>query len=433
LTPDIFLLHNFLRLVDYPRFLRYLIQSRQVDAVLISNSELGYMLLPYLRAHCPNVTFADYCHIEEERWKNGGYPRLAVEYQDQLDVNVVSSEHLKRWMVQRGADGSRIRACYTNIDPDVWSANDRQAATIRQELGVREDIPVILYAGRICLQKQPKVFAATMSRLRQQGLSFAALVAGDGEDLPWLTNYLAKSNLTEDVRLLGAVSIEQMQRLMAVADIFFLPSQWEGIALSIYEAMASGVPVVGAEVGGQRELVTADCGVLIARSDEDTEAAQYAEVLAQVLRDPQRRSAMGLAGRKRVSSHFHIEQMGKNMLAVLQHAITNHPHQGSLAPTLGLARACAAQAVEYVRVLHLSEQLWSQCHAPLSSRWLSDGLDWRVPVYQMLQSLYEPLYRRGVRRGGAWYFPLAAKIRDRLLRPRLGRKGWLGNGQQKTI
>jgi glycosyltransferase involved in cell wall biosynthesis len=349
--------------------------------VLISNSELGYMLLPYLRAHCPNVAFADYCHIEEERWKNGGYPRLAVEYQDQLDVNVVSSQHLKCWMVQRGADASRIQVCYTNIDPDVCSANERQAATIRQELGVREDAPLILYAGRICLQKQPKVFAATMARLRQHGHSFAALVAGDGEDLPWLADYLAKSNMTEDVRLLGAVSLEQMQRLMAAADIFFLPSQWEGIALSIYEAMASGVAVVGADVGGQRELVTADCGVLIARSDEDTETAQYAEVLAQLLREPQRRAEMGLASRTRVSSHFHIEHMGKNMLEILQRAITNHPYQGSSAPTLGLARACAAQAVEYVRVFHLSETLWNQCNAPLRTGWLSDGLDWRVPVF----------------------------------------------------
>jgi glycosyltransferase involved in cell wall biosynthesis len=417
-TPDIFLLHNFLRLVDYPRFLRYLIQSRQVDAVLISNSELGYMLLPYLRAHFPNVPFVDYCHIEEEQWKNGGYPRLAVEYQDQLDINVVSSEHLKRWMVERGADDSRIRVCYTNIDPDVCASHDPQPATIRRELGVKEDVPLILYAGRICLQKQPRVFAATMSRLCQQGVSFTALVAGDGEDLPWLTDYLAKSKMAEDVRLLGAVSIEQMQRLMAAADIFFLPSQWEGIALSIYEAMVSGLPVVGSDVGGQRELVTAECGVLIARSDEDTEAAQYAEVLAQLLGDPQRRAAMGLASRTRVSSYFHIGQMGKNMVEVLQHAITDHSNQGSSAPALGLARACAAQAVEYVRVFHLSETLWNQRKAPFSTGWRSDGLDWRVPVYRLLKSLYEPLYRRGVRRGGAWYFPLAETIKDTLLRPR---------------
>ena len=166
-TPDIFLLHRFLRLVDYPRFLRYLIQSRQVDAVLVSNSEFGYLLLPYLRAHFPHVTFLDFCHMEEE-WRNGGYPRLAVEYQEQLDLNIVSSEYLKRWMIDRGADPDRIHVCYTGVDPDVWRPDGQTRSAVRHELGVDEQVPVILYAGRICAQKQPQVFGDTMLRLHRQ-------------------------------------------------------------------------------------------------------------------------------------------------------------------------------------------------------------------------------------------------------------------------
>ena len=47
-TPDIFILHDFMSLVDFPRFFRYIINSRQIDTVLISASYLGYELLPYL-------------------------------------------------------------------------------------------------------------------------------------------------------------------------------------------------------------------------------------------------------------------------------------------------------------------------------------------------------------------------------------------------
>ncbi len=180
-TPDIFLLHRFLRLVDYPRFLRYLIQSRQPDVVFISHSELGYLLLPYLRAHFPHVTFVDFCHIEEE-WKNGGYPRMAVEYQEQLDLNVVSSEHLKRWMIARGAEPDRIHVCYTGVDPDLWRPDERYRATMRRQLGVDGQLPLILYACRICAQKQPRVFAATMLHLLRERIPFAAVVAGDGPD-----------------------------------------------------------------------------------------------------------------------------------------------------------------------------------------------------------------------------------------------------------
>ncbi|MGH8010772.1 MAG: glycosyltransferase family 4 protein, partial [Candidatus Binatia bacterium] len=275
LTPDIFILQHFLRPVDHPRFLRYLIQSRQVDVVLIANSELAYLLLPYLRTQCPGVAFADFCHMEEEYWKNGGYPRRAVEYQELLDLNIVSSQYLQEWMVQRGADARSIRVCYTNIDPQRWHPDQEQRAIVRQELAVDDTVPVVLYAGRICRQKQPRVFAQTMLRLSGM-ISSVALVAGDGPELEWLRSFVHKHSLSDRVRLLGAVPNARIRELMMAADVFFLPSEWEGIALSIYEAMACGLPVVGADVGGQRELVTPECGILITRSDEKTEMRHYA-------------------------------------------------------------------------------------------------------------------------------------------------------------
>jgi hypothetical protein len=72
--------------------------------VLVSNSEFGYRLLPYLRSQFPEVLFLDYCHMEEEGWDHGGYPRLAVQMQELLDVNVVSSTYLKTWETRRGGD-----------------------------------------------------------------------------------------------------------------------------------------------------------------------------------------------------------------------------------------------------------------------------------------------------------------------------------------
>ena len=58
-TPDIFVLPNFLQYADYPRFLSYLIESRQMEAVLIGGSELGYGLVP-LRAYHPKLPIVDY-------------------------------------------------------------------------------------------------------------------------------------------------------------------------------------------------------------------------------------------------------------------------------------------------------------------------------------------------------------------------------------
>jgi glycosyltransferase involved in cell wall biosynthesis len=421
-TPDIFILRHFLRLVDYPRFLRYLIQSRQIETVIISNSELGYLLLPYLRAYFPGVTFCDFCHIEEEYWKNGGYPRAAVEYQELLDLNIVSSEHLKGWMVQRGAEPQRIQVCSTNIDADLWCPDLERRATVRQELGITETVPVVLYAGRVCAQKQPRVFAQTMQRLCQRGTWFVALVAGDGPDLEWLRSVVKKQGMGERVHLLGAVSNERVRELMTAAEVFFLPSQWEGIALSIYEAMACGLAVVGADVGGQRELVTPECGVLVARSDEATEIERYAEVLIGLLQNPQRRQEMGQAGRRCVSTHFRLEQMGERMAFLVNEAMRLHAAEPRPVPGLGLGRACATQVVEHLRLSAVTDWLWLERErqpgavgSPLQGL-DSHGAHWRISAYFAIRRHLLPYYRAALDRNITWLLPLKNRLKRALLR-----------------
>jgi glycosyltransferase involved in cell wall biosynthesis len=324
-TPDVFILDHFLRLVDYPRFLRYLITSRQPDAVLISHSEFGYRLLPYLRSYFPQLPILNYCHIEEEQWKGGGYPRMSVDYQAWLNLTVVSSQHLKDWMVQRGADGNQIRVCHTNIDPYQWRPDAALRQDVRRELGLDESQPVILFAGRLVAQKQPQVLAEALLRLYQQGLPFTALIAGDGESEAWLRSFTEEQAFSDRVRMLGGVSEQRIRELAAAADIFFLPSAWEGISLAIYEAMASGLPVVSADVGGQRELVTPECGFLIARSDAESEAEQYATILAELIRSPEQRAAMGRAGRERVLGHFRLDEMVDTMESLVGEAQTRAP------------------------------------------------------------------------------------------------------------
>jgi len=356
LTPDLFVLPRFLRLHDYPRFLRYLIQSRQIDVVLLSNSELGYRFLPYLRAHCPETAFVDLCHMEEEHWNNGGHPRQAVAYQSVLDLNLVSSLHLKDWMVGRGADPERIEICTTNIDTDAFAPEPALGAAVRSELGIAAGVPVILYAARLCDQKQPRMFAAVMEELRARKVRFVCLVAGDGPDRRWLSSYLRRHRLGRQVRMLGAVSSQRMRALLAASDLFFLPSRMEGISVAIYEAMAMGVVPVSADVGGQRELVTPECGVLIRPGKSEVTA--YADALEGLLRSPALRSSLGQAARTRVCSQFRLEQMGERMAALLE--VAEHSRRSRPRPWADprLGKEHAVQAIEHQRILRAAGFLW---------------------------------------------------------------------------
>jgi glycosyltransferase involved in cell wall biosynthesis len=363
-TPDIFTLHHFLRPVDYPRFLRYLLVSRRVDVALVSNSTLGYQLLPYLRSRCPGVTYVDYSHMEEEYWKNDGSPRLGVGYQELLDLNIASTRHLKEWMVARGGDGGRIEVCYTNIDPEKWDPTRYSRGEIRRGLDVPEAVPLILYAGRLCDQKRPRLFAEVLLELARQNSEFLCLVAGDGELRGYLEAFVRQNKLEGQIHLLGAVPNERIQEMLAASDIFFLPSQWEGLALTLFEAMAMQVVPVAADVGGQRELVTPECGFLIPKSEN--ELGEYVSALKSLIESPELRASMGWAGRQRIMEHFRIDQMASRMSQVLNRSeelskMSPRPGVGK-----GLGLECATLAIEYTRL----EQFAGRMRA---NRYLPDG------------------------------------------------------------
>jgi glycosyltransferase involved in cell wall biosynthesis/Tfp pilus assembly protein PilF len=347
LTPDVFVLHNFLPVDDFPLFLRYLIESRQPDTVCISESILGYQLLPYLRAHFPRIPFVDYLHIELEEWMRGGYPRCSLELQSQLACTVVSSQHLKDWMVTRGANAAAIKVCYTNIDCEKWRRDRFDVPSLAQKWKVDLAKPVILYPARICDQKQPRMFAEVMRQLAKKNPAFTALVAGDGPDLPWLEEFVQEERLKQ-IRFLGAVSNDAVAELLALSRICFLPSRWEGIALALFEAMAMETVPVGAVVGGHSELVTPDCGILVKRGPN--EAADYTKALATLLASPSECLRMAQNARRRVIEHFPIAELGRNMDALFRNAaiavLENSPKD---VMSLELAAIYAREVVRHAR------------------------------------------------------------------------------------
>jgi glycosyltransferase involved in cell wall biosynthesis len=170
---------------------------------------------------------------------------------------------------------------------------------------------------------------------------------------------LRQSPAHASTTLLGAVPNIEVKRLMRAADIFFLPSAMEGLAYAIYEAMACGLCVVGAAVGGQPELVIDGCGVLIEPGAVDTQPERYAEILADLIRDPARRHAMGRAARAQVTRHVtrnDIETRLDRLLQPQRRVGRRRPAPKSLAPAITAATA----AVEMTRLESFLQALWHE-------------------------------------------------------------------------
>jgi len=130
----------------------------------------------------------------------------------------------------------------------------------------------------------------------------ALWVAGDrllSDRGPDMRALLLSAGLGARLRLLGYR--EDIAELMTAADIFVLPSRFEGLPMSVIEAMLTGLPVVAADVRGPAEQVLPEVtGLLVPPGD----AAALAAALARLAADPALRERMGKAGRQRAVEHY---------------------------------------------------------------------------------------------------------------------------------
>jgi glycosyltransferase involved in cell wall biosynthesis len=308
-TPDIYELPDFLPANEYPRFLKFLIEQRQIDLIFLQGTIEGYRLLPFLRILFPKIPIVDYLHFVTPEWMDGGFPRLSLTYRDCLDMTITSCEQVRNWMVNQGDDEQRLKICTINPDADYWQPNAERRRQIRKLFKIEDDKFLILYAARLEPQKQPDVLIETLRRLSDKGGDFCTFIAGDGSLYRLLRTSAHEANLDQKAFFLGSVDPDQMRDLYVASDVFFLPSQNEGIALTIYEAMACGLPIVGANVGGQVELVTPECGFLLPLQTQDEMIDSYVEILYKFVQNPLLGKQMGNAGRQRILSSFSKERM----------------------------------------------------------------------------------------------------------------------------
>ena len=108
---------------------------------------------------------------------------------------------------------------------------------------------------------------------------------------------------------------------------------------------------MGADVGGQKELVTPECGYLVCRSDDpEEEVERYAAVLEDLLANPERIATMGRAGRERVVENFRLEDMGRRMCEILDHTIQVHHRRHPSFYSVDGGWSAAAMAMETIRL-----------------------------------------------------------------------------------
>lgn len=194
--------------------------------------------------------------------------------------------------------GSReIDVLVNAIDlPAPLSTVERDA--LRKELTGDPTRPIVFSVGRLDLPKGFPDLIQAFVAVHAENPAAALVIAGDGPMRKELEMLVQELHLEGTVFMLGQRN--DVPRLMDAADLYVSSSHWEGLPVSILEAMASGRPILATEVGDIPRLVVPEAGVLIPPREPERMAHEIIPLIA----DPARLCNMGTAAREHIRKSY---------------------------------------------------------------------------------------------------------------------------------
>ena len=293
-----------------------LIRKIRPDVVHAHTSKAGIVARFAARAAGVPAVFTahTWCFAEGTSWKwrLGGIPaeRLASWFSAAI-INV--SDANRELALRRGiANPKRMLT--------IWNGIPDSPHRARPGIG---GAPRIVMVARCAEQKDHSLLLHAFARMTHP----ANLVfVGDGPKLTFLKAEASELNVTNRVEFLG--DRFDIAEILSHSHVFALASKWEGLPLSILEAMRAGLPVIASNVGGIPEAVAdGKTGFLVERGDVSAFRAR----LNSLLDEPALRRRMGAAGRERYEHAFTLDHMLRKTLAVYQMAALGVRAEGTLA------------------------------------------------------------------------------------------------------
>ena len=201
-----------------------------------------------------------------------------------------------------GFSRSRIEVVPNGIEIDRYDSVDDRVA-LRERLGLDVDRLYLITVARFHPVKDHATLLRAFERVARARADVDLLLAGDGPKRDEIEAQIKGASLEGRVRLLGVRS--DVADLLRASDVFVLSSVSEAASITLLEAMASGLPSVVTDVGGNPELVRRDIdGLLVPRGDD----AAMARAMMQLLENEAVRRTMGAAAAARVRREFRIDQ-----------------------------------------------------------------------------------------------------------------------------
>jgi sugar transferase (PEP-CTERM/EpsH1 system associated) len=239
-----------------------------------------------------------------EPWRRLCFRRVA--YQLAHRVVSVSSQLAQLHARRTGFPAQRISVIHNGVNGVGFRPDPAIREATRRELGFAEGELCIGCVGNLLPVKDHLTVLRAFGEIagRTEGRKWRLVIAGEGPERPRLESFLNQNRVWKGrVELLGLSS--RIPQLLNALDIYVLSSLTEGISNSLLEAMATGLPVIATDTGGNPEVVNGDSGLLFDPGDFH----RLAEHLLALESQPDFRLELGRKSRQRVLGSFSIEAM----------------------------------------------------------------------------------------------------------------------------
>ena len=305
-------------------FVNYIIEKEDINAIFNSNSKFGYYVLPYLKARYSKLPIIDYIHMEEWYNRNGGYSRYSSMLDSIIDKTLVCNENSKNILQEHfGRREEDIKTVYVGVDEDEFDPAKYNKEKLLEKYSLDKNKHILSYICRISEQKRPILLLEIINKLKEVRKDFKVLVVGEGNLLSKMKVKAKELNLDDYIQFLG--NIEQTEEIYKISDLTINCSIKEGIALTSYESLSMGVPIVSSNVGGQAELIDENTGILITcwQNEKDIykeeynqeEVNDFTNAIVEILNNLDKYKENC---RKRILDNFTLKSMIKNMSIIIE-------------------------------------------------------------------------------------------------------------------
>lgn len=275
-------------LFDYPPY-ETALSSALVDVV--KNHQLDLLHVHYAIPHASSAYMAKQILAKEGRYvpvittlhgtditlvgRDKTYAPVVAFSINQSDAITAVSENLKQETYNNFNIEKDIHVIHNFVDVKRFSKKPIDAF---RKVIAPDNEKIVLHASNFRKIKRIGDVIHIFKKLNEVVPSKLLLV-GDGPERPGAEELCRELNLCDDIRFVGKQ--QDMEEILAIADLFLLPSEYESFGLSALEAMAGGAPVVATNVGGLPEIITQGVNGYMGNVGDTDQMASYAISILQ--------------------------------------------------------------------------------------------------------------------------------------------------------